>query len=214
VVVQRPGSEPPKKHALTAEQVIAQSWAGPLERYAVAPYDVECATCVPKPSRKFPPVASCNSHAVAAVTKGLRGKKPLRRPWTTRDPAPACEATAGVEIRRATRLGEQQARESGGLRSTGQVADPAQRPAESSSHRHAWPNSMPRVDNVGGRQPRDAVRKSLAIGPSARRRGGRRIRARRPFGGLPNPATRALSATLRPSVERGNGRHRWRTIST
>jgi hypothetical protein len=30
-------------------------------------------TCVPSPSRNFPTVASCNSHAVAAVTNGLRG---------------------------------------------------------------------------------------------------------------------------------------------
>ena len=52
-------------------------------------------TCVPRPSRNFPPVASCSSHAVAAVTNGLRGNA-TATPVDSSRPGAACDATAAL----------------------------------------------------------------------------------------------------------------------
>ncbi len=55
---------------------------------------------MPSPNRNLPPDASCNSQAVAAVTKGLRGNA-TATPVDNSRPGAACEATAA--LRKAVR---------------------------------------------------------------------------------------------------------------
>ena len=50
---------------------------------------------MPSPSRNFPPVASCNSQADAAVTNGLLGNA-TATPVDSSRPGAACEATAAL----------------------------------------------------------------------------------------------------------------------
>ena len=52
-------------------------------------------TCVPSPSRNLPRVASCSSHAVAAVTNGLRGNA-TATPVDSSSSGAACDATAAL----------------------------------------------------------------------------------------------------------------------
>ena len=90
VVIERSGPERGET-CLHGEHVVAQPRTGTIEGHAVAPH----ATCVPSPSRNLPPVASCSSHAVAAVTNGLRGNATATPVESSRSGA-ACDAKAAL----------------------------------------------------------------------------------------------------------------------
>lgn len=99
VVIERPGAER-REARLHGEQVVAQPGTGPLEGHPIAPHDVG-AHLRTQTQPELPARCFLNSHAVAAVTKGLRGKA-TATPVDNSRPGAACDATAGLTCHKVT----------------------------------------------------------------------------------------------------------------
>ena len=93
---------------------------------------------VTDPSRNLPPVASCNSHAAAAVTNGLR-RNATATPVNNSNPGAACDATAALRYAvRPVSANSQPRKRRNSTRGPGRRS--CLRTAESSSRRPARPD--------------------------------------------------------------------------